>query len=152
MIKQIFRTMQLNDLQQVLAIEQEQDFAWSENQLQECLTAGYQCVVLTIEKEIQGFAIMAIAFDEAEILNIVIKASSRGQGYGKKLLEHLFKIAAQHQLKSVFLEVRISNLPACNLYERTGFKQVGIRKNYYRAKKGHEDAIIMQRDIIYHGL
>lgn len=142
------RQMQLSDLTQVMEIECEQFFPWSTSQLQECLSSGYQCIVLEIEQQLIGFAVLLIAADEAEILNIVIKNSVRGHGYGKLLLNYLITIAKEQKVKTVFLEVRRSNLPALKLYQQIGFKQIGTRKDYYPAKQGREDAIILQRDIL----
>lgn len=130
-------------LPKIVAIERQQVFAWAETQFQECLAAGYECVVLEIDKQIIGFAIFSIANDESEILNIAIDKSQRRHGYGRLLIEFVLQQAQNKGAKKVFLEVRISNFAAIGLYEKLGFQRVGYRKDYYRAENGREDAIIL---------
>ncbi len=143
----LLRTMQTADLPQIVAIEQEQAFPWTETQLRECLDAGDECLVVEGEQGIAGFSILRVAGEESEILNIAVKSSSRRKGYGKKLLESILAIAKSRGAKVVFLEVRVSNWPARKLYTSHGFQQVGMRKDYYRVQEGSEDAIILRYSV-----
>ena len=86
--------------------------------------------------------------DEAEILNIVIDSAQRGLGFGRWLLQHLMTIAAQQGSDKIFLEVRVSNQVAIKLYESLGFKRISMRKNYYPAVHGREDALILNYAIM----
>lgn len=99
-------------------------------------------IVVIINNEIVGFAGIWIAIDEAHITNIVTKKSYRNQGIGKTLLDNLIILSDSLNLNSITLEVRESNTPAIKLYEKFNFKNLGVRKNYY---KNNENAIIMTK-------
>jgi ribosomal-protein-alanine N-acetyltransferase len=136
-----FRPMQLSDLPIVMAIERKcYPFPWTENIFKSCLKAGNLAVVVEVSGEIIGYALFSIVLDEASLLNICIKSSYQGQGYAyaslQLLCEHLRKIG----IHILFLEVRPSNHRALNLYHQFGFNQIGVRKNYYPAPHGREDA------------
>ncbi len=88
--------------------------------------------------EIVGFAGISIILDTAELNNIVIKKTKRGNGLSSLLLEELIKIAKSKNCKMVNLEVASNNEIAINLYKKFGFKEVGIRSKYY----GEADALL----------
>ena len=88
--------------------------------------------------EIVGFAGISIILDTAELNNIVIKKTKRGNGLSSLLLEELIKIAKSKNCKMVNLEVASNNKIAINLYKKFGFKEVGIRSKYY----GKADALL----------
>lgn len=91
----------------------------------------------TIEKaEIVGFAGIKVVLDEADIMNIVVKKSKRNQGIGSILLENIISLSEKLNCKTISLEVNEENLSAIHLYEKFGFKKLGIRKNYYKDKNG----------------
>lgn len=73
-------------------------------------------------------------------MNIVVKKDKRHKGIGSKLLNEIFEITKQLKAQSITLEVNENNLPAIKLYQNWGFKQVGLRKKYYR---NTDNAIIM---------
>ncbi len=83
-----------------------------------------------------------MAVGEAHILNISVDPAEQKQGVGRKMLEHLISIA-RGKAESVFLEVRPSNIHAIALYEDMGFNEIGVRKGYYPAEHGREDAIML---------
>ena len=93
-------------------------------------------IAKTNDGEIIGFAGIKIIVDTADIMNIVVKKSWRNQGVGSLLLDNLVSLCKNLSLFSLSLEVNESNLPAINLYKKFGFKQVGVRKNYYQDKDG----------------
>lgn len=146
----MFRSMQDEDIPAILAIENEQAFPWSEAMMRDCLAAPYKNIVLEQAGKLVGFAILSIAVDEAEILNIAIAKGCQRQGLGRRLLQHLIEIAQQQGVRKVFLEVRTSNIPALKLYLQQGFKEIGIRKDYYANLMGREDAIILSYAIMRH--
>jgi ribosomal-protein-alanine N-acetyltransferase len=74
-----------------------------------------------------------------------VAASVQRRGYGGRLLEHLVGVARGYQAHVIFLEVRPSNPAARRLYLRHGFAQVGVRKGYYPARNGREDALLLSR-------
>jgi ribosomal-protein-alanine N-acetyltransferase len=85
--------------------------------------------------------------DEAHITEIAVRERLRGNGIGELLLIGSVRAAIQYGSNVVTLEVRVSNLIAQRLYEKYGFKQVGIRKAYYSDNR--EDAAIMTTDPIH---
>ena len=96
-----------------------------------------------------GFAALLMTPPESDVLDIVVEESRRGRGIGTKLLDTLCDQALLRGVDTVFLEVRPSNAPARRIYEKLGFEETGIRKNYYTDPA--EDAITMvrRRNIIF---
>jgi len=90
-----------------------------------------------------GYAVMMSVLDEAHLLNISIAGERQGQGLGRALLNHLIDTARRYGATMMFLEVRPSNKNAIALYESIGFNEFSIRKGYYPAHNGREDAILM---------
>lgn len=130
--------MTLTDLENIKDILLDEfDNFWNDSILKEELqNKDSNYLVAKLEKKIVGFAGIKIVLDEADIMNIVIKKSYRNQGIGSLLLENLILLANKRSLSSLSLEVNEENLSAIHLYEKFGFKQVGIRKNYYQNKNG----------------
>ncbi len=85
--------------------------------------------------------------DEMEILTICVLPDSRRSGLGMKWLSHLFAYARQNNIKRIFLEVSVQNVPAFNLYKKAGFTEIGKRPNYYRTLDGFCDALCMEKVI-----
>lgn len=140
MLKDIdIEEMSLNDLEKIkdILISDFDDF-WNFNILKEELESpnSKYIIVKTNDDEIIGFAGIKILVDNADIMNIVVKKSWRNQGVGNLLLNNLISICKDLNLLSLSLEVNEDNLPAIHLYEKVGFKQVGLRKNYYQDKNG----------------
>lgn len=143
--KELFRLRWMShaDLPQVLAIEkQNYPFPWGQDIFEDCLRVGYSCWVCTEYERILGYCLMSVAVGEAHILNISVAPTERKQGIGRKMLYHLLHIA-KGKAETVFLEVRPSNTAALALYQDVGFNQIGLRKNYYPAENGREDAIML---------
>lgn len=101
--------------------------------------------VAEIDGEPVGYADMWIVAGEAQLFNIVVDPAYRGNEIGLRLLYHMFAVASQASCSVFTLEVRRSNVPAINLYLRSGLKQVGIRKGYYT--DNGEDAVLMDKDL-----
>jgi ribosomal-protein-alanine N-acetyltransferase len=76
-----------------------------------------------------------------------VRDEFRNLGFGRRLLEHLLERAAAAGVAEAFLEVRPSNLAAIRLYQHLGFEQIGIRRGYYQASEGREDAIVLKREL-----
>jgi [ribosomal protein S18]-alanine N-acetyltransferase len=136
------------DLADVASIEQQSyAFPWSENIFRDCLRVGYTCRALDLEGRIIGYGVMSLGAGEAHILNVCVGDDYRNLGFGRRLLEHLLERAAASGVAEAFLEVRPSNLSAIRLYQQLGFEQIGIRRGYYQAPDGREDAIVLKRDL-----
>ncbi len=135
--------MQDGDLEQVVAIERlVQSHAWSAIQFQDAL-ASYQCTVYAQAHQVLGFCILQPVLDEANLLLMAIHPSEQGKGLGYALLDHSIAQLKNSPIQ-IFLEVRESNKAAIALYEKSGFHQIDLRKNYYPNVDGSkEHAIIM---------
>jgi ribosomal-protein-alanine N-acetyltransferase len=133
-----------DDLPEIMEIERSAyPFPWTAGILRDCIRVGYTCLVYEIGSVIHGYAVMSVAVGEAHILNLCVRPQSQGQGLGRKLLMHIIALARRHGADTLLLEVRPSNLAALNLYQAIGFNEVGVRKNYYPAEQGREDALIL---------
>jgi [ribosomal protein S18]-alanine N-acetyltransferase len=139
------RPMMEIDLPDVASIEQKSyAFPWSETIFRDCLRVGYTCRALDLAGQIIGYGVMSLGAGEAHILNVCVRDEYRTVGFGRRLLEHLMERAAAAGVNEAFLEVRPSNLAAIRLYQRLGFEQIGIRRGYYQAPDGREDAIVLK--------
>tara|TARA_Y100001960_G_C14707869_1_gene845343 strand:+ start:720 stop:1214 length:495 start_codon:yes stop_codon:yes gene_type:complete len=136
------------DIDIVLDIERQSNpFPWTIKNFQDCIEKGYYSLVLKEAKQVIGFAILSVSTEESHLLNIGLASSRRGQGLGRELLEKMIMAAEVMGSKKIFLEVRVSNIIAIDLYKASGFKEIGLRKNYYRLKDGREDAILMSKSL-----
>jgi len=81
---------------------------------------------------------------EAHILNLCVREDLRGRNIGRQMLMLLLERARQAGMTEIFLEVRPSNPHAIALYQSVGFVQVGLRKGYYQAVGGREDALVLK--------
>ncbi|NNP76340.1 ribosomal-protein-alanine N-acetyltransferase [Acinetobacter sp. Ac_3412] len=135
--------MQENDLESVAGIERlVQTHPWSKQQFQESV-ASYQCTVYEQANQVVGFCILQPVLDEANLLLMAIHPSQQGKGLGYELLESSIQQLKNNPIQ-IFLEVRESNTAAIRLYEKSGFHQIDLRKNYYPNPDGsREHAVIM---------
>jgi len=139
-----FRPMQLADLDAIMQIEPTiYSHPWTRGNFSDSLNSGYSAWLLMQEKNIIGYALMMLVLDEAHLLNLSIAKNFQKQGLGKILLNKMCEIAKQHNAANLFLEVRASNIAAITLYENVGFNEMSIRRNYYPAHGGREDAVLM---------
>jgi [ribosomal protein S18]-alanine N-acetyltransferase len=142
------RPMMEADLPEVATIERlSYAFPWSESIFRDCLRVGYTCRALDLDGQIIGYGVMSFGAGEAHVLNVCVRDEFRNVGFGRRLLEHLIERAGAAGVNEVFLEVRPSNLSAIRLYQRLGFEQIGIRRGYYQALDGREDAIVLKLDL-----
>ena len=144
----MIRDMTAADVNAVLAIEQAvQPYPWTLGNFNDALQAGYVARVSVKEDEIQGFMVWFPLIDEAELLNIGVAAAQQRQGVARALLADMLNAAKAQARLRVFLEVRVSNPPAIELYCQTGFAVAGCRRNYYKNANGSEDALVMVCEI-----
>ena len=111
--------------------------SWSKTVFADCLKGGYLAWVIDEKRKTVGFLVVLIHKDECQLMNIGVEPKHWRQGYGKKLLTHLFTTLKSQPVKQIMLEVRASNIAAINLYQSMGFVQVGIRKGYYQGEDGY---------------
>ena len=140
----MIRKMCKEDLPFVAAIE-EKTFSqpWSIEGFYDAISMEENhYVVCEEEGKIVGYCGYYGTVQEGEITNVAIEERYRNRGYGRKMLTELMKIASDHHVERLVLEVRISNDSARHLYQKLGFKELGIRKNFYQHPI--EDAVIME--------
>lgn len=138
------RLMQKDDIPRVLEIETSvfPHTSWAYNSfLNEISSEISFPYVLLFNNKIVGYIIFHIIYPEAHITNFAIAKEHQNKGLGKCLLEFAINKIKEKKVKSIFLEVRVSNIRAQYIYKKFGFKFIGIRENYYQ--NNNESAIIM---------
>lgn len=145
----ILRDMCEADLEGVLGIEREvHAHPWTAGNFSDALRSKYVCKVYESEMDgMVGYAVLMLAVDEAELLDIAIAAGQQRNGWGRRLLEEMMALARRHNMQRMVLEVRASNAAAITLYRKAGFSDIGLRREYYPAENGREDAILMGREL-----
>jgi ribosomal-protein-alanine N-acetyltransferase len=142
------REMREADVPSVLAIERSAyEFPWTEGIFRDCLKFGYLCRVYEARPGIIGYGIISIAAGECHVLNICIAPAHQNRRHGAHLVAQLLHLARQAGARTAVLEVRVSNPAAFRLYHRLGFNEIGMRKNYYPARGGREDALVLAREL-----
>jgi ribosomal-protein-alanine N-acetyltransferase len=143
-----YRHMTAADLDAVVAIEQDvYPHPWTRGNFRDSLAAGYQCWIAECGGEIAGYCVVAMAPDEAHLLNMSVAASWQRRGIGREVLGFVLQLARESRAARILLEVRPSNEAARALYTAAGFTAIGTRRNYYPAGGGREDAIVLQLDV-----
>jgi ribosomal-protein-alanine N-acetyltransferase len=139
------RPMTETDVAAVFAVERASyQFPWSEGIFRDCLRVGYVCRVLALRNQVIGYGVMSVGAGEAHILNLCIAETHRCRGLGRRMLAYLLERGATAGMSEAFLEVRPSNTAAIRLYQAIGFEQVGMRRGYYQAVGGREDAAVLR--------
>ena len=146
-VKAVVEPMTLDDIAAVQAIERASFSApWPANaylsELQTNRLAHY--LVVRAGGAVVGYAGLWLMVDEAHVTTFAIDPAWRRQHLGERLLLALLDLAILRRASEATLEVRLSNLPARLLYEKFGFRPVGIRPRYYT--DNNEDALIMTTD------
>jgi ribosomal-protein-alanine N-acetyltransferase len=137
------------DLSAVMAIENDiYDFPWTRGNFEDSLHAGYSAWLYFVGTEVIGYCVVMLAVDEAHLLNLSIGRDMQGQGYGRALLEAAAEAIGERGAKAMLLEVRPSNAVGRKLYASAGFSQIGLRKDYYPALRGKEDALVLRRALL----
>ena len=132
------------DLDEVMAIESAiYSHPWSRGNFGDSLRAGYECRVLRFGAELIGYFVLMVAAGEAHLLNLSIAAAYQRAGHGSALLGEAADLARSLGARSLFLEVRPSNRGAQALYTRFGFHKIAVRRGYYPAQAGREDALVL---------
>jgi ribosomal-protein-alanine N-acetyltransferase len=142
------RPMKDPDVDQVMAAERAAyEFPWSAEIFRECLRVGYNCWVAEIGRVVAAHGVMSVGADECHVLNICVHPHWQGLGLGRRLLRRLLTLARQRGADTAFLEVRVSNQLARGLYAAEGFCEIGTRRDYYPARNGREDAVVLARSL-----
>ena len=151
-MKIIIKPMEKSDVDQVIAIEAKAygEHHWSKesfmNELANELARYYSA--FNENGELVGYAGCWQILEEVHITNIAVSPDFRRSGIGEKLLRKIIDDCYENKAKYITLEVRVSNIPAIGLYEKYGFKSLGVRKGYYQ--NNNEDALIMWTENIFY--
>ncbi len=145
----MIRPMEEKDLEKVIVIEEALfSDAWSLDGFKETLRQP-EADFLVAEDDrsgIVGYCGCYRAVDEAEIVNVAVRSDYQNRGAGKRLVEQLIAKESAAGVRYFVLEVRMSNEAAKHVYEKAGFRPVGIRRRFYDHPA--EDALIMQKENI----
>ena len=109
---------------------------WSYSMLLESYENNCTYYVAKSDKEVIGYIGL---YSNGDITNVAVLPEYRGQGIATNLINYIIEYAKANNIPSIFLEVRVSNYNAIKLYEKSGFKQINVRKKYY---DDGEDALI----------
>jgi ribosomal-protein-alanine N-acetyltransferase len=140
-----FRPMRVEDLDFVLTIERAAyPYPWTRGNFRDCLESGYSCWVAEEAGVIVAYSILMAGAGEGHVLNCCVTPARQGYGLGRHVMERLIESAPGFGIECLFLEVRPSNTHALRLYEHLGFETIGLRRHYYPADQGREDAIVMR--------
>ncbi|WP_298220635.1 ribosomal protein S18-alanine N-acetyltransferase [Halothiobacillus sp.] len=136
------------DLPAVQRIEQAAHiFPWSERVFKDCMRSGYYLDGAYDRSTLLGFSVVMPILNEWHLLNLCVDPKRQRRGVGRLLLEYMIEQAKKAEVDSLWLEVREGNAGAKQLYSAYGFEQVGLRKAYYPAKQGREDALVLTRTL-----
>ena len=105
-----------------------------------------QYYVCHVDSCFAGYIGMYNLIDEVSVINVAVDPAYRGKGYGEMLMERAEQYAIAHGCPAITLEVRQSNAPARRLYEKCGYTEYGIQKNYYTNPK--EDAVLYRKEVV----
>lgn len=144
----MIREMQDRDMEAVLAIEA-QSFSshWTHQQMVYELHENTFASLFVYEEDeiVLGYIDYWITFDTCQLASIAVSREARRKGIAKALMDEMIQAAEKKYCSVISLEVRVSNEPAKALYQRYGFVEASIRKNYY--SDNHEDAILMVKGL-----
>jgi len=140
----LLAAMREQDLAEVMAIEDAiYTHPWTRGNFADSLVAGYECRTWRLDGELLGYFVLMVAAGEAHLLNLSIAPAHQRRGHGTTLLREASVIARARGARAIFLEVRPSNAGAQALYTRFGFRKVAVRRGYYPAQAGREDALVL---------
>ncbi len=145
-----FRRAQIEDVERVMEIEKEGFLhPWSRELIERELEHAWSQVLLAEDGEggpVLGYIVFWLVHDEVHILNVATAAAARRRGIGRALMDVAEQAGRRRGARLATLEVRHSNAAAIALYRAIGYRQVGVRPNYYAEEK--EDAIVMVKALI----
>lgn len=140
-----FEPLVTKRLDAVLRVEQRTyPHPWTHGNFSDAIRAGYLGQVLMAGEVLLGYFVAMKGVDEVHLLNITVASPYQRQGWGRVMLDALATWARGQGAQWLWLEVRVGNERAITVYERHGFRRVGVRRAYYPAIDGQrEDAMVM---------
>lgn len=135
------------DIPQVMELERSaHSHPWRQSSFEDCLKGRQKCWLAESKENLVGYVVITHGGGDAELLNISVAPAFQRKGVGQCLLNHAIN-CVKGKADMLFLEVRVSNHKAIQLYSKEGFFEVGQRKNYYPTLNGREDALLMAMQI-----
>lgn len=140
-----FEPLLADRIDAVLQIEQHAyAHPWNRTNFLDALQSGYQAQMLLAEETLLGYFVAMQGVDEVHLLNITVAPEFQRQGWSRVMLDALALWARGRAAQWLWLEVRVGNARAMQVYEAQGYARVGVRKDYYPAGHGkREDAVVM---------
>ena len=145
----VLHAMESADLEAVLAIEQTAySHPWTQGNFRDALASGYWVQCLRLQDELLGYVVAMEGVQETHLLNVTVAPARQGQGWAHMMLDALSLWSRRQGAQWLWLEVRESNQRALQVYERYGFRRVGLRKDYYPAsRQQREHAVVMSLNL-----
>lgn len=143
----VVRPARQRDLAAIVEIEREAfPRPWSMDTFASILHRAETELLVGVDGDaVVGYAVLVRATGEAELANLAVSPAQRGKGVGEALLQHANRILVDQGVRRLYLAVRTSNTGAIRLYERFGFRGIGVHRSYYRDPA--EDACILSLDL-----
>jgi ribosomal-protein-alanine N-acetyltransferase len=141
----VFEPLLADRLDEVLRVEQRAyEHPWNRTNFLDALHSGYQAQMLMADGYVLGYFVAMKGVDEVHLLNITVAPEFQRQGWARVMLDALAIWARGQGAQWLWLEARVSNVRAMQVYEQHGYRRVGQRKAYYPAGQGQrEDAVVM---------
>jgi [ribosomal protein S18]-alanine N-acetyltransferase len=137
------REITAEDIPRVMELERSaHSHPWRQSSFEDCLKGRQKCWLAESKGVLVGYVVVTHGGGDAELLNISVAPSFQRKGIGQCLLAHAVN-CVKGKAGMLFLEVRVSNRKAIELYSKEGFFEVGQRRNYYPTVNGYEDALLM---------
>jgi ribosomal-protein-alanine N-acetyltransferase len=138
-----FRLLIAADIPEVMQLERNaHSHPWRQSSFESCVSGRQKCWLAEHRGDLVGYVVVTHGGGDAELLNISVAPKFQRKGIGSCLLQYAVSYVKPHA-DMLFLEVRVSNKKAIELYAKEGFFEVGMRKNYYPTVNGNEDALLM---------
>jgi ribosomal-protein-alanine N-acetyltransferase len=142
-----FAELTADDLDAVIAVEQSvYGHPWTVGNFKDALASGYQAQRLLAGDTLMGYFVAMKVVDEVHLLNITVSLDYRSQGWARLMLDALAIWSRGQGCAWLWLEVRESNHRAIQVYRSHGFKQVGLRKDYYPVGRGLREAALVMSE------
>ena len=145
----VFKILNHNALGDILKIENDVHInPWSENTFRDCFTNEHYLISgLYFKKRLVGYCVLLLISPQAELHNFAIDKQFQSRGNGGLFLKYILGLCESLKLEQIFLEVRESNSVAISFYQKSGFSQIGIRKDYYQSESLTESALLFMLDL-----
>jgi ribosomal-protein-alanine N-acetyltransferase len=144
MVEHTLSKLDITHLDAMMTIEKQcHSHPLTEKLMRSCLSGRYSAFGLYSEDTLVAFYIVEQAGPDYTLMDICVTPNQQGKGLARIMIKHLQAFVASHNGENIFLEVRASNERAISLYEQSDFIEYSIRKDYYPAENGKEDAVLM---------